>query len=161
LARYEIDTKQDFDTFVSAFEQAVPAFTPAIFAGVSNWDEVIARTAAIATNGFLIYAKLPTGTGPNMGVGLDHRRGAEYLMGNHVISERMYRYNPAVMLHAPLRVMIFENERGDAVFEIERPSDQFGAYGDKRIAEVGVLLNHKVAQLLAVLEVPVPAGLVR
>ena len=161
LTRYEIDTEQDFDTFVSAFEKAVPAFTPAIFAGASNWDEVIARTAAIATNGFLIYFKMPTCLDRCRGVGLDHPRGTEYLMGNHVISETMYRHNPAVMLHAPLRLMIFENERGDAVFEIERPSDQFGAYGDKRIAEVGLLLNHKVAQLLTVLGVPVPAGLAR
>jgi len=164
LTRYEIDTKQDYDTFVSAFEQAVPTFNPAIiFAGVSSWADVVANTAAVATNGFLIYTKF-TGwpwAGISGNAGLDDRRGAMYLMGNHVIAETMYRHNPGVMLHAPLRLMIFENERGDAVFEIERPSDQFGAYGDKRIAEVGLLLNHKVAQLLTVLEVPVPAGLAR
>lgn len=159
VTRYEIDTKQKFDTFVSAYEKAVPAFTPAIFENVANWDEVKARTAAIATNGFLIYNRLPTCLDRCRGQGLDHPRGVEYLMGNHVISETMYRYNPAVMLHAPLRTMIFENERGDAVFEIERPSEKFGAYGDERIAEVGVLLDQKLAQLLTVLGAPVPADL--
>jgi hypothetical protein len=159
VTRYEVDTKQNFDTFVAAYEKAVPAFTPAIFEGVSNWDEVIARTAGIATNGFLIYHKLPTCLDRCRSTGLDHPRGIEYLMGNHVISETMYRHNPAVMLHAPLRVMIFENERGDAVFEIERPSEKFGAYGDERIAEVGVLLDQKLAQLLTVLGAPVPTDL--
>lgn len=151
LSRYEINTKQDFDTFVAAFEKAVPAFTPAIFTGVKNWNDVVANTAAAAPNGFLIYAKLTFDGFRISGVGSDNLRGASYLMGNHVVAETMYRHNPGVMLNAPLRVMIFENEQGDAVFEIERPSDQFDAYGDKAIAKVGWLLNQKVSELMRAL----------
>lgn len=176
--RYEIDTKQDYDTFVSAFEKAVPFYTPAanaaIFKGVSSWDEIVSNTAAF-TDDFLLYAKTPgvwtrEDDQPFTGwpwaeisgnVGLDDRRSSHYLMGNHVIAEMMYRYNPAIMLHAPLRVLIIENAQGDAVFTIMRPSDLFGAYGDKRIAKVGLLLNRKVAGLLRDLGAPVPAGLAR
>jgi hypothetical protein len=163
LNRYTIDTKQDYTKFVERFEKAVPSFTPDIVATASDWDEVVANTAGVATNSFLIYTKFtdwPWGRFSGM-EGLDKRRGAMYLMGNHVIAETMYRHNPGVMANAPLRPMIFENERGDAVFQIERPSDQFAAYGDKRIAEVGLLLDDKLARLLEVLDVPVPSGLTR
>lgn len=159
--RYTIDTKRDYTKFVARFEGAVPPFTPDIVASASDWDEVVANTAEVATNGFLIYTKFtdwPWGKFSGMG-GLDKRRGAMYLMGNHVIAETMYRHYPGVMAHAPLRLMIFENERGDAVFQIERPSDQFAAFGDRRITKVGLLLNRKLARLLKVLDVPVPSGL--
>jgi hypothetical protein len=163
LNRYTIDTKQDYTKFVARFEKAVPSFTPDIVASASDWNEVVANTAEVATNDFLIYTKFtdwPWGRFSGM-EGLDKRRGTMYLMGNHVIAETMYRHNPGVMAHAPLRLMIFENERGDAVFQIERPSDQFAAYGDEEIAKVGLLLNEKLESLLRSLDVPVPSGLPR
>ncbi|MDJ0420073.1 hypothetical protein [Rhodococcus opacus] len=163
LNRYTLDTRQDYTKFVARFEKAVPSFTPDIVASASDWNEVVANTAGIATNGFLIYTKFtdwPWGRFSGM-EGLDKRRGTMYLMGNHVIAETMYRHNPGVMAHAPLRLMIFENERGDAVFQIERPSDQFAAYGDEEIAKVGLLLNQKLESLLRGLDVPVPSGLPR
>ncbi|PVG81164.1 hypothetical protein DDE18_18595 [Nocardioides gansuensis] len=161
--RYEIDTHERYEDFVARFETAVPMVSPDLWIGAADWDEVVANTTAAATNGFLIYAKYTQWPWANISgtTGLDNRRGAMYLMGNHVIAETMYRYNPGVMIHAPLRPMIFEDEQGDAVFLIERPSDQFAAYGDKRIAEVGLLLDRKLARLLEVLEVPVPSGLTR
>ena len=71
----------------------------------------------------------------------------------------MYRHDPGVMLNAPLRTMIYTNTAGKAVFVIERPSDQFGAFENKEISKVGVSLDQKVAALLRVLQVLVPEGL--
>lgn len=34
------------------------------------------------------------------------RRCTTYLMGNHIVAERMYRHDSGVMLYAPLRVTI-------------------------------------------------------
>jgi len=162
--RYAIDTEQDFATFVAKFEDAVPMFDPAILAGVTSWDEVVENTAAAAPNSFLIYSKLPAGqvmqingdAFPN-----DRLDSNAYLMGNHVIAETMYRHYPGAILNAPLRVLIFEDEHGHAVMEMERPSDQFGSFGNKEIAKVGLFLNQKVADLMTLLGVPVPDGLTR
>jgi len=163
LTRYEIDTKQEFDSFIAAFEEAVPPFDPAtILAGVTSWDDVVNNTAEAAPNGFLIYSRLPGGTLYKInGVGSDNLNSVSYLVGNHVIAETMYRHYPGATLNAPLRLMIFENEQGNAVFAIDRPSDQFGSFGNKDIAKVGRLLNEKVAGLMSLLNVPVPAGLLR
>lgn len=34
-------------------------------------------------------------------------KATQYLMGNHTIAERMFRHDPAVMLHAPLRTLLY------------------------------------------------------
>ena len=41
-----------------------------------------------------------------MGLAGDGARCVEYLMGNHTIAQKMYRYNPAILLYAPLRTAI-------------------------------------------------------
>jgi hypothetical protein len=38
------------------------------------------------------------------------RKATEYLMGNHTIAERMFRHDPAVMLHAPLRTVVYADQ---------------------------------------------------
>ncbi|KRE46105.1 hypothetical protein ASG92_11840 [Arthrobacter sp. Soil736] len=63
------------------------------------------------------------------------------------------------MLNAPLRIMIYTNAVGKAVFFIERPSDQFSAFENKEISKAGVSLGQKVTALLRVLQVLVPEGL--
>lgn len=158
--RYSIDTGQPYESFVTAFEGAVPPFTKDLVAGAANWDEVKANADRAAPNGFFIYAKLNTGEVMKInGVGRDDARSTVYLMGNHTIAETMYQHDPGVMLYAPLRVEIYESETGTAVFSITRPSDQFGSFGNPDITKVGHLLDDKVAHLLTVLGVDVPGGL--
>ncbi len=82
-----------------------------------------------------------------------------YLMGNHTIAERMYRFEPSVLLYAPLHTAIWAEPNGNAYFSAERPSDQFGSFGHPEIAEVGRELDRKLATLLDHLELPVPAEL--
>jgi uncharacterized protein (DUF302 family) len=86
------------------------------------------------------------------------RRATEYLMGNHVIAETMYRHDPAVALYVPLRCAIYESGAG-ARFSIEQPSVNLSSLGHHEITEVGVDLDRKLAKLLATLNVEVPAVL--
>lgn len=157
--RFTIDTGQQFDEFIAAFEQAVPPFTPDLVVGVADWAEAQERVADAAPHGFLTYAKLaPRDTMAISGVGRDHDQAIAYLMGNHTIAETMYRHDPGVMLYAPLHVNIIEAEDGDALFLIDRPSDQFGSFGVDEIGTVGLSLDDKVTELLTALGVQVPAG---
>ena len=59
----------------------------------------------------------------------DTAKGTFYLMGNHTIAERMYRYAQAVMLYAPLQIMIWESPDGATHFTFDLLSDQFGSFG--------------------------------
>ena len=48
----------------------------------------------------------------------------------------MNRYKLSAVLYAPLRVVLFEDERGKAVFEYDKPSSFFGQFGDDRVTAV-------------------------
>jgi uncharacterized protein (DUF302 family) len=71
----------------------------------------------------------------------------------------MYRYNPAILLYAPLRIAIVEDTDGATWFTVDQPSTRFGSFNTPQIAEVGIELDHKLAALLEHLGAPVPAGL--
>jgi len=68
----------------------------------------------------------------------------------------MYRYDPAVMLYAPLRTAIYVDAGGTTRFAIDQPSTRFASFGVPAIAEVGVELDRKLAALLEFLGAPVP-----
>ena len=87
----------------------------------------------------------------------DTAKGTFYLMGNHTIAERMYRYEPAVMQYAPLQIMIWENPDGATHFTFDPPSDQFGSFGVPAVAAVGAELNQKLVACSTTSACPSPS----
>jgi len=69
------------------------------------------------------------------------RNALQYEIGNPLTASKMTRYQVAAALYAPLRVVLFEDERGKAIFEYDKPSSFFGQYGDERVTEVGRYLD--------------------
>jgi 5-dehydro-2-deoxygluconokinase len=69
------------------------------------------------------------------------RNALQYEIGNPVTASRMTRYQLSAALYAPLRVVLFQDEDGNGVFEYDRPSSFFGQYGDERVTEVGRYLD--------------------
>src|SRR6516162_6602689 len=64
------------------------------------------------------------------------RNALQYEIGNPLTSSKMNRYKLSAVLYAPLRVVLFEDERGKAVFEYDKPSSFFGQFGDDRVTAV-------------------------
>ena len=52
-----------------------------------------------------------------------------YLIGNHTIAERMFRYDPRVMMYAPLHTVIWEDACGSAWFTSTSPVPNSRASG--------------------------------
>jgi Domain of unknown function DUF302 len=59
----------------------------------------------------------------------------QYEIGNPLTAERMTRHVLAAGLYAPLRVALYEDESGQAIFEYDLPSSLFGQFGDERVTE--------------------------
>ncbi|MER7277573.1 DUF302 domain-containing protein [Dactylosporangium sp. NPDC000244] len=155
--RLVIEVGASFDEAVARYEAAVPGYPAGEIEGLTDWEQVRALTDRVAVNGFLIYWRFAADR--LMEIAGDPARCRVYLMGNHLLAERMYRHDPAAMLHAPLRTVISQAE-GEAVrFAIEQPSRQFASFGIPEIAAVGVELDRKLAVLLERLGWPVPDGL--
>jgi hypothetical protein len=159
VTRLVIDVDAPFDDFRARYEQAVPAFSPDKIVGLPDWNAVVARTAALAPHGFLLYGKVDAT--PVMKLNGHTERAVTYLMGNHTLAEKMYGKNPGVMLYAPLRTVLYEDPKGKVHFSIDQPSTRFSSFGDTGIAATGRILDEKLAGLLHDLGLPVPGVLAK
>ena len=52
-------------------------------------------------------------------------------------------------LYAPLRVLLYEDERGRTCLEYDKPSSLFRQFNDDRIASVASMLDRKLEALVA------------
>jgi hypothetical protein len=161
--RLTIQIDDSFDGFRDRYERAVPVFQRERFNSLVerrvDWQTILQATAENAPHDFILYW---SGDFTSlMSLAGDRGRCVEYLMGNHTIAERMYRYNPAILLYAPLRTAIVEDADGTTWFTLDQPSTRFGSFNTPQITEVGIELDHKLAALLQHLEAPVPAALTR
>jgi Domain of unknown function DUF302 len=155
MTRVDIATGVPYDQFIAAVEQAAPPVDretmERIPATGGDWDDVRAAVAKNAPNELMVYAKIDA-TALFRVAG--HRTQAiEYLLGNHVIAETMFRHDPKAMLYAPLRLLIYSDADGNAIFTMDQPGPAFGSLGIAEVTEVGEGLDRKVVNLLRVLGV--------
>jgi uncharacterized protein (DUF302 family) len=155
ITRVDIQTGIAYDDFVAALEVAAPAYEPApmehIVATGGTWDDVVAAVAKNAPNELMRYAQIDAV--PLLGVAGHTTRAIEYLIGNHVIAETMFRHDPHALLYAPLRMLVYSDADGNAVFTMDRPGDAFGSFGIAEVTAVGKGLDRKVVNLLRVVGV--------
>ncbi len=157
MNRIDISTGIPFDEFRAAFEKAAPPFDRAGLKRIADrggsWEEVLEAAAINAPHDLMVYATID---GAELLSLAGHTtRAVEYLLGNHTIAETMFRHDPRTLLYAPLRVLIYTDDEGNAVFSIDRPSAAFGSLGIAEVTKVGEGLDRKVANLLRVIGVDV------
>ena len=160
--RLRIQIDDSFDGFRTRYERAVPAFQGERFDSLIergvDWQTILEATADNAPHDFILYwAHDFTSL---MRLARDRGRCVEYLMGNHTIAEKMYRYNPAILLYAPLRTAIVEDAEHATWFTVDQPSTRFRSFNTPQITKVGIELDHKLGALLEHLGAPVPAALI-
>jgi len=161
VRRITIQVDASFDEFRTRYETAVPVFQHERFAGLvekqASWQDILSATGDNAPHDFILYWSHDFTA--LMRLAGDRGRCVEYLMGNHTIAQRMYRYNPAILLYAPLRTAIVEDADKISWFTLDQPSSCFGSFSTPQITKVGLELDHKVAALLEHLGARVPGEL--
>jgi hypothetical protein len=153
VQRLTFPIPSSYDAFVAAYEQAAPALPAERLAELvragTAWDDMERFMAGVATHGFVVYHR--NDVTPLFSLAHDAARAIAYLMGNHMIAERMFRHEPRAMLYAPLRTLVWEDTEGCAWFSADRPSDHFASFGIEAVADVGRELDTKLYALLEVL----------
>lgn len=161
MIRLDIPTTMSFGDFRRAFEAAAPVFdaegVKRILAQGGTWGDIKAAAERNAPHGLMVYASI--GIGRLMMAAGHAGHCVEYLLGNHVVAERMFRHDPATALYAPLRVVVQAGAGDQAIFTLDRPSSVFAGLGRPEITAVGVELDRKVARLLEVITGQAPAVL--
>jgi uncharacterized protein (DUF302 family) len=155
MNRIDLSTGVEFDEFRAAFEKAAPPFDRAALLQIAerggSWDEVRAGAAINAPNALMVYARI--NATELLSLAGHTTEAVQYLLGNHTIAETMFRHDPRALLYAPLRVLIYADADGNAVFSIDQPSAAFGSLGIAEVTQVGEGVDHKVANLLRVIGV--------
>ena len=150
VRRVDVITGMPYDDFVTALEEAAPPVDTGMFELIEEsgggWDEVRDAMARNAPHHLVRYYRLnatqvfkPAG---------HTTRSMEYLIGNHVIAESMFRYDPRALLYAPLRMVVWSDDDGNAVFSTHRPSDEFASLGIPEVTRAGQDLDRYVIGLL-------------
>ena len=110
-----------------------------------------------APHGFMRYARMDITA--LMASSQSFWKATQYLMGNHTIAERMFRHEPSVMLHAPLRTLLYADTNGDTQLAVDQPGLLFGSYDNSDITAVGQELDALLVGLIELLGGEVPGQL--
>ena len=135
-----------FDEVHRALIDSVPALKPEVSAMLVRGEK---EKVAVARRDWpKLWLFLVRNHGELTAVDGLNSKGMQYEIGNPLTAERMTRYSLAAGLYAPLRVMLYEDESGKAIFEYDLPSSLFGQFGDERIAQVGRELDVELETVL-------------
>jgi hypothetical protein len=158
VRRMTIPTGIVLPEFRARFEDAVPHLpltqVRELVSRGAPWGEMVDLVGRAAPWGFLLY--WTNDVDPVVRLAGDSSSAVAYLMGNHTIMERMFRYEPSVVMYAPLHVAIWSHSDGQAFFTVDKPSDQFGSFAHPAVAAVGRELDSKLADLLRHLHLMIP-----
>jgi hypothetical protein len=127
-------------------EGTVPKLDPSIADVLRSGDQ--RRAQEYEENGPRLSIFVERDHGALLRITGRRRNALQYDIGNPLTASKMTRHQLPAALYAPLRVVLFEDEKGRGIFEYDKPSCFFGQYGDERVTEVGRYLD---AALQAVL----------
>lgn len=150
VKRVDVHTGIPYGEFVTALEKAAPPLDAGVYELIEEaggtWDDVRAAMEVNAPHHLIRYWRL-NGTRA-LRLANSSTRSMEYLIGNHVIAESMFRHDPRALLYAPLRMLVWSDDEDHAVLSMHRPSDEFGSLGSAEVTKVGEELDRYVIELL-------------
>ena len=146
-----------YDEAREQYETLVPEVDFARFFQMASWQATLELAEINAPHGFMRYDRGDVTA--TMAGSTSLWKATQYLMGNHTIAERMFRHDPSVMLHAPLRTLLYADADGDTKFAVDQPSVLFASYHNPDIDTVGEELDALLVGLIELLGGEVPKQL--
>jgi hypothetical protein len=146
------DADQPYEKLRRRYEAVVPALDPRqpgeSYGRHARWPGIVAEADISSQHGFILYWRAETTA--LMNEDGEPRPCTRYLMGNRALTDNTYRRNPGVLLYA-LNTLIYIDNDDRTRFAVDQPSTVFAAFGDPAIAELGLGLDGRLAELLDVL----------
>ena len=146
-----------YDEAREQYETLVPEVDFARFFQMASWQATLELAEINAPHGFMRYDRGDVTA--TMAGSTSLWKATQYLMGNHTIAERMFRHDPSVMLHAPLRTLLYADADGDTKFAVDQPGLLFASYHNPDIDTVGEELDALLVGLIELLGGEVPKQL--
>jgi uncharacterized protein (DUF302 family) len=145
-----VETAKPFDDVVKSFERQLGRFDPDVYkalAASGDTEGVRGEIEAMAgPSGFMLFAT--HNHGALLGLAGQKRKGIQYVVGNPLFALQMTQHDIRASLYAPLRVLIYQNEKGMTCLEYDKPSSLFGQFNDDRIGSVASMLDRKLEAIV-------------
>ena len=144
-------TDKPFEEVTKAFEAQLGKFDGDVRKAATaseDTDEAKAKIAALAgPSGFMLFAT--HNHGALLRLAGQKRKAIQYVVGNPLFALQMTQHDIRASLYAPLRVLLYEDERGKTCLEYDKPSSLFGQFQNDRIIPTAAMLDKKLEALVA------------
>jgi hypothetical protein len=127
-----IESSKPFRDVCAALESSVPQLDPRILKLLANGDTE--RVDHEREHGPELSIFLVRDHGALLQVAGRARNARQYDVGNPITASLMTRHQLAAAQYAPIRVVLYENDAGHAVFEYNQPSSVFGQLCDEQVS---------------------------
>ena len=142
----KIETAKSFSEVRAALESLVPQLDARIFVLLQYGESDRARKKLERGPELSIFDSRDHGG--LLQITGQRRKAVQYAIGNPLTASRMTQHQLPASLYAPLRVVLYENEVGRAIFEYDRPSSLFGQFDDERVTAVAHELDASLERVL-------------
>jgi uncharacterized protein (DUF302 family) len=146
-----LETKKPFEEVIKAFERQLGKFDADVRRAATEGGDIEAAKAKIEAmagpSGFMLFRI--SDHGALLRLAGQQRKAIQYVIGNPLFALRMTQHDIRASLYAPLRVLVYEDERGKTCVEYDRPSSLFGQFGNDRIGPTAAMLDKKLEVLVA------------
>ena len=143
-------TDKPFEEVARGFERQLGRFDPDVYKSLAaggDAEEAKAKIEVMAgPSGFMLFGT--NDHGALLRLAGQKRKAIQYVVGNPLFALQMTQHDIRASLYAPLRVLLYEDERGRTCLEYDKPSSLFGQFNDDRIAPVASMLDRKLEDLV-------------
>ena len=145
-----LESDKPFEGVARAFERRLGRFDPDVAKPLIAGGDIEGARAKIEAmagpSGFLLFGT--TDHGALLRLAGQKRKAIQYVVGNPLFALQMTQHDLRAGLYAPLRVLLYEDERGKTCLEYDRPSSLFGQFNDDRIGPTAAMLDKKLEDLV-------------
>ncbi len=139
IEHVRIESAKAFEAVKTALENIIPQLEPKALELVAQGES--ARALRLLEQGPELAIFLCRDHGTLLQIAGAAKKALQYEIGNPLTASKMTRHRLPAALYAPLRVVLYENEQGHAVFEYDCPSTLFGQFGDDEVTKVALGLD--------------------
>jgi uncharacterized protein (DUF302 family) len=151
IEHVSVKTEKPFAEVAAALEARMGKFDPVVYDDLRSGADAEAVRVGLegmaGPSGFMLFRT--SDHGALLRLAGQTKRAIQYLLGNPLFAVRMTQHDIRAGLYAPLRVLLYEDAEGKTCVEYDRPSSQFGQFGNDSVTEVAAMLDQKLEQLVA------------
>jgi uncharacterized protein (DUF302 family) len=151
IEHVHVETEKPFGEVAAALEARMGKFDQAVYDELrSGADPEAVRTRLermAGPSGFMLFRTSDHGALLRL-VG-QAKKAVQYLLGNPLFAIQKTQHDIRAGLYAPLRLLVYEDERGKTCVEYDRPYSLFGQFGNASVTEVATMLDRKLQELVA------------